>query len=370
MLIKTSTLIKNLKHKIIPSLMLLALSFLLTKPALAGPASGTYELKDYGFGSGGTINSASGTYSLQATTGEIDVASMSSTNYLTLAGLTYTLEPNTPPAPTITNPSNYYNKLSISINNANNSTDTTFAIQVAANSPDMTQNVLYVQSGSNTLGTTPDWQTYTVWNSGSAFNIIGLTPGTTYYARVAAKRGTFQIGRYGAIAYATTVNPTFTFGVQTSTQATPPYSVGIGVVNAGQVTTSWQSVQTTISTNANNGGLIYINDANAGLRSQEAGSYTINSASTDLTSASEGYGIQGQTVGQTANGPMEFIAPYNQGGNNVGIVDGTKRVFADSSSAPVSNGQATFLLKAKAANSTPAATDYADTITIIGTGSF
>lgn len=337
--------------------------------AFAGPSSGTYQLLDYGFVSGGTINSTSGTYSLQGIAGEIETASLSSATYLMLPGLTYTLEPNTPPAPTITNPSNaYYNKLSISINNANNPSDTTFAIQIST-SPDMLQNIYYVQA-DDTLGTSPVWQTYTAWNSGSVFTLIGLTPGSTYYARVAAKRGTFQQGRYGGIASATTVNPTFTFSVQTSNQATPPYSVGIGVVNAGQVTTSWQAVKTTMSTNANTGGIVYLYDANSGLKSLEAGNYTINSATADLSSASQGYGAQGQNISQTSGGPMQIVTPYNVSSGNVGVIDNLKRVFADSSSLPVSNGQASFLLKAKAANSTPAATDYSDTITIIGTGSF
>jgi len=375
MLNKTSKIIHNSKFKMfyfLVAFLAFAFCFLtLPKPAFAGPSSGTYQLLDYGFGSGGTVNSTSGTYSLQGLTGEIDSASMSSTNYMDLSGLTYEMEPNTPPAPTLTNPSNsYYNKLSISINNANNPSDTTFAIQIAANSPDFSQNVSYVQSGSDTLGATPDWENYLTWNSGSAFTIIGLTPGATYYVRVAAKRGTFQLGRYSAPASATTVNPTLTFSIQTSNQAVPPFSVGIGVVNAGQITTSWQSVKTTISTNANTGGIVYLYDANAGLKSTEANNYTINSATADLTSASEGYGAQGRSVSQTSGGPMEIDSPYNLAAGNVGVINSIKRVFADSTSAPVTNGQAVFQLKAKAANSTPAATDYSDTITVIGTGSF
>jgi len=300
---------------------------------------------------------------------------MSSNTYMNLAGLTYTLEPNTPPAPTITNPSNYYNKLSISINNANNPSDTTFAIQIASNSADFSQNVYYVQSGSDTLGQTPDWENYITWNSGSSFTLVGLSAGTTYYVRVAAKRGTFQLGRYGAIASSATVNPSFTLNVQTSSQTVPPFSVFIGTMApGGGIITSPDTVTTTISTNANNGGLIYLYSQNAGLKSLTASSYTINTVpgKTDLSTLTEGYGVQGVTagLGQGSGGPMKFDSPYDGTLTTVGVVDASKRQFADSSSAPVTAGTAAFSLKARAKTTTPAAGDYTDTITIVATGSF
>jgi len=362
----------KIKHISIYIVIFFIVNYLLINQAFAGPSSGTYELKDYGFGSGGTVNSTSATYSLQGISGQVESASLSSSTYMMLPGLTYTLEPNTPPAPTITNPSNsYYNKLNISINNASNSTDTTFAIQIASNSADFSQNVFYVQSSSNTLGATPDWQTYTTWNSGSTFTLVGLSAGTTYYARVAAKRGTFQQGRWGAIASATTVNPSFTLSVRTTSQPSPPFSVFIGQLNAGTVTTSSDQVTTTITTNANSGGLIYLYGTNTGLKSPTAiaGGYTIPSANNDLSSGGilEGYGARGTS---TSGAPMELLSPYNQSGDIVGIVDTTKREFADSSSSPVTGGQASFQLKAKSKTTTPPAGDYTDTITIVATGSF
>jgi hypothetical protein len=336
--------------------------------ALAGPYSSNYQLLDYGFGSGGIASSSSTNYMMQGIMGEIETASLSSANYMALPGLTYSLEPNTPTAPTLTNPSNYYNKLKLVIDNGGNSTDTTFAIQVSTD-PTFSTNIYFVQS-DNTLSAGPVFQTYTAWGSTTGFNIIGLTPGTTYYVRVAAKRGTFQQGRYSAPANAATINPSFSFNIQTTNQISPPFTVGIGVVNPGQVTTSWQKVTTTISTNANNGGLVYVYGSNNGLKSTTAGNYTINSSTNDLNLSPEGYGARGTTVNQTSGGPMEIISPYNGIDNSVGVIDTNKRVLSDSSSTPVTEGQTTFELKAKASNTTPSATDYADVITLIGTGSF
>jgi hypothetical protein len=67
---------------------------------------------------------------------------------------------------------------------------------------------------------------------------------------------------------------------------------------------------------------------------------------------------------------MEINSPYNGSAENVGILDTSKRQLADSSLAPVTSGQVSFNLKAKAKNTTPAAPDYNDVLTLVGTGSF
>lgn len=361
--------ISNSKLKILLIILIsLILGLKSASVALAGPSSSSFQLKEYGFGSGGIATSSSTRFMFQGIVGEIETASLSSTNFRIGPGLTYTLQPNVPPAPTFTNPSNYYNKLKIVIGTGGNSTDTTYAIAISTDS--FISNVKYVQSSDHTMGTTPDWKDYTTWGGASpGTTIIGLTPGVTYYARVTARRGTFQQGSFGAIASAATVNPTLTFSLQTTNQSVPPFTVGIGTINAGQVTTSWQKVTTTISTNANNGGIIYLNDVSGGLVSATAGSYKINSvaAQSDLSGLSEGYGARGVSV---SGAPMELVSPYNGSGNTVGIVDVTKRVFADSTQTPVTNGSASFELQAKASTTTPAATDYADIITVVATGSF
>jgi hypothetical protein len=336
--------------------------------AFAGPSSSTYELQEYGFGAGGVASSSSQNYLFQGTVGEVETASLSSQNYLALPGLTYTFEPNTPDAPTFTNPSNYYNKLHLIINNANNSSDTTFSIQVSSGSADFSNNTFYVGS-DHTLGNNQTWQDYTSWGGTSGFDLIGLTPGTTYYARVAANKGTFQQGIFGPSANASTIIPTLTFSIRTTSQASPPYSISLALT-PGNVITSTDTVDSTISTNASNGGLIYLYGTNLGLKSSIAGNYKINSTSNDLSSLQEGYGAQGTTTTQTSGGPMELISPYNSSGGNVGIVNTTKLPFADSSGSPVTNGLAKFDIKAKASNTTPAATDYSDVITLIGTASF
>jgi hypothetical protein len=345
-------------------------------PVVAGPTSGAYQLIDYGFGAGGVSTSSSNGYMMQAIAGEIETASPSSGGYILWPGLLYTTQPNVPPAPVFINPApgNNYNILNLTINQSGNLSDTTYAIAVTTN-PTFGSNIQYVQTDNTLKTTAPVWQTYTAWwttgGATSGTNIIGLATGTTYYARVQARRGTFTQGPFGPIASAATVTPTFTFNLQTSNQAVPPYTVGIGVINAGQVTTSWQKIIATITTNANKGGTVYISDANAGLKSANAGNYVISSAQNDLSSGGviEGYGARGLSASASV-GSMELLNPYNLSGNNVGPVNTTKNAIADSTSAPVTSGTINFELKAKASSSTPAANDYADTITVIASGSF
>lgn len=362
---------KNLKPTLI---ILLCFTFYFSyfaQGAKAGPVSSNYQVIDYGFGAGGSNNISSTNYLFQGTVGQIETASLSSTNYIVWPGLTYTLQPAVPPAPTFINttPATYYNKLSLSINQGNNLSDTTYAISVSTDA--FKNDIKYVQA-DDTLGTQPVWQTYVAWQpSANPIIIIGLAPGTTYYARVAAGRGFFTQGPFSPTVTAVTINPAFTFGLQTTNQTVPPYTVGIGAVNPGQVTTSWQKVTATITTNAYTGGTVYVSDTNAGLKSANGGNYVIASAQNDLSSGgvNEGYGARGVSVSQTT-GTMELLSPYNLGGNNVGPLATSKKPIADSSSAPVNNGSVNFELKIKAGTTTPPETDYSDTITVVGGGSF
>lgn len=367
--IKNSLKIKNLKLKIGICLFASLLIFTFAPlSAQAGPTSTNFQLEEYGFGSGGIASASSTNFLLSGLSGEIETASLSSTNFIALPGLTYTLQPNIPP-PAVTNPSNYYNKLHVVVNNASYPTDTTFAIQVASNSADFSQNVYYVQA-DNTLGTNIFFQTYASWGSASGFDIIGLYPGTTYYVKTAAKRGVYQQGPWSGTANAATSNSSFTFSLVTTSQPTPPFSVDIGNLTAGNVTTSSDKVTATITTNATGGGLVYLYGTNNGLKSTYASNYVISSTSTDLASALEGYGARGTAVTETSGGPMRLISPYNGASNNVGVIDTAKRTLADSTLAPVSSGEVSFELQAKAKTTTPSATDYTDILTVIATGSF
>lgn len=366
-------------NKLLPSIYLLiglSITYLIIIPAVFAqdtpPSSASYKVLDYGFGSGGTASSSSSLYSLFGSLGQVDQGSPSSANYFIGAGLEYEIMATQPAAPTFVNQANNYNKLHLTINRGGvNAADYQYAIRIASASGQ----VYYVQN-DNTLGVNPTstiWQTYSSWGESSGFDIIGLNQGATYTARVAARQGRFYTqSDWGPQASATTSSPTLSFDINigtTDTPSSPPYTLDIGSMTPGNVATSANRAWVDVSTNATNGVLISINGTNNGLLSSST-STTITSASNDLTAQPSGYGAQSVSVSQSSGGPMAAVSPYNGAGDNVGVLDTTKRYIFNSTQAPVTDGSVGFQLKAKPSNTTPAANDYVDTLTIIATGSF
>jgi len=356
-----------MNNKLIKKFFLISLVFVISQsstlnPQLsyaAMPSSANYQLQEYSFGSGGEDNATSTNFKLNAVAGEVEFGQSSSSNYKAGTGLTYIMMANVPPAPTFTNPSSYYNKLKIVLATGSNPSDAQFAIAI---SPDnFSSTTKYVQADT-TLGNSPVWQTYATWGGASGTNIIGLATGTTYTVKVAAKQGNFTESPYGPTSQAATITPTLSMSLSTN-------SVSIGSLTPGSVTTSGTQVTTTLSTNGTGGAVVYVNGANSGLLSSST-SYTISAVSSDLSGATEGYGLRAVSATQSSGGPMESISPYNGSGDNVGILNSTKRPLFDSSGSPVTSGQGVFELKAKASSLTKAATDYTDTLTIITSATF
>jgi len=332
------------------------------------PQSTHYQIREYNFGAGGTASSSSNTYSLFGNAGTLEYGSESSNIFAVNSGLSFVNQASIPPAPTVTNPSNYYNKLQVVISNSGNSpTDTQFAIAISS---DNFNTYKYVQS-DQTINNTIVWQTYASWGGSSGLTVIGLNPSTTYSVKVAAKQGAFSQTGFGPVAQASTVNPSISFSLgvgSTYSGVNPPYAIGVGTINAGAITTAPSNVYVNLTTNANAGATVYLYDANSGLFSPSAGSYVLPSVSGNLTSISEGYGAIGLS---TSGVPMEILSPYNGSPSTVvGQLQKTAQPIFDSTNTPVTNGQGSFTLEAKAKNTTPAANDFSDTITLIVAGSF
>ncbi len=292
---------------------------------LAFPAGSTYKLHNFEFGAGGQDQSTSGTYALEGIFGQT-AGETSGSVYAARAGLLFSQLTNTPGAPTFVNSGSWYNKLRITLNTANNPTDTEYAIAITDDNWVTTE---WVQS-DNTVGSTlgiEDYQTYTEWGGGSGALIIGLTSNTTYRVKVKAIQGNFSEGPLGPESSAATSSVSITFDLDvasTNTESAAPYSVGFGDVSVGSVSTATDKIWIDLTTNAELGAYVYIHDQYGGLRSSGT-NYTISSGSVDLTGQSEGFGIQSASVGQSAGGPFVALAPYNGASENVGLVDTTFR---------------------------------------------
>ncbi|MBI3577188.1 hypothetical protein HY086_04080 [Candidatus Gottesmanbacteria bacterium] len=229
---------------------------ILADTASAGPSSTNYELKDYGFGAGGSAKSDSTNYSVFGLAGEVESGRPASTNYQAGAGLVYTMQANVPTAPTFTNPATNYDRLKMIIQTGGNPADATYAVAI---STDNFVTTSYVQS-DGTVGSvlgSEDWQTYTAWGGASGSWVRTLAANTSYKIKVKAKRGNFTESSWGPTATATTATPSLTFGISSST-------VTFSNLNSGNsFTDSTKNTILTTSTNAYNGYTVYGRETSA-----------------------------------------------------------------------------------------------------------
>lgn len=337
---------------------------------LALPASTNYQMRDFGFGSGGTGNATSTNFSINGILGEQSANKLTGATFNLGSGLSYTNQANVPPAPTVVNSTNWYNKLRVTLATGGNPDDTKFAIAI---SPDGFSTTQYVQS-DQTIGPTlglEDYQTYSAWGGGSGALVIGLLPNTTYSVKAKALQGKFTETGFGPTASAATVGARLTFDIDvsaTDTDTAPPFTTDLGSLTPGSVSTTTNKVWVDFDTNAESGGRVYVVASNTGLRSQK-NNYTISAVTANLTSQSEGFGVQGSTATEGSGGPFTLDAFYNLSSENVGIADTSVRSLFQAS-APVTSGRGSFVLKAKPSAVTPAASDYQEILTLIASAHF
>jgi hypothetical protein len=332
------------------------------------PGTSNYQLHDYGFGNGGGTASSSN-YSVEGIAGEIGQDGATNT-YGLRAGLLGTQLANVPEAPTLTNPSDWYNKLHLVLTTSGNANDTTYAIAISSDSFATTQYVQDDHTVSSALGP-EDFQDYTTWGGASGFNIIGLRPDTTYEVKVKARQGEFSESAFGPSASEATAQVSLTFDIDvanTDSESAPPYNLDFGIVSSGSVVSSPDKIWLDIASNADNGAFVYVVSQNNGLLSPTT-SYTISSVTGDLSSLSEGLGAQKVSVAQSAGGPLAAESPYDGTSDNIGAIDTQYRQLL-ASSAPITDGRASFLLKIKTTSTTPAASDYTDIYTLVASAAF
>jgi hypothetical protein len=133
-------------------------------------------------------------------------------------------------------------------------------------------------------------------------------------------------------------------------------------------------INVTINTNAKNGWHVWGSDTNTGIRSTTQ-SYTVAAktpgTNATLSTGNEGYlsGISGITQGSGAGTTSATTAYASSGSGNGSGLDGTERQIA-SSTGTASGAIVPVKEYATISSVTPAATDYSDTIILLGAGSF
>jgi hypothetical protein len=336
------------------------------------PATPSYKLNSYGFGSGGTASSSTPNYSLEGVTGEVSGQTATTPTYKLKPGFVQTQQANVPKIASFDNHSStYYDKLHFLIDEQGNPSDAKYALQISTTS-DFSSGNKYVKSDL-TIGASlvlADYKTYSAWGSSGGSNIIGLANNTTYYLRAKATQGPLTESDYGPSANASTVGQSLSFCLYTGANcAAGGNSVAFGNLPTTTVSDSPSNIKVDFTTNGNFGGKIYIYSTNGGLKSVSAGNYTISSATADLSSASQGFGGRVTAASESSGGPLAAVSPYDGASNNVGILGTTIKELL-SSANPLVGGSGSLVIKVKPGVTTPPATDYSDILTLIAAATF
>ena len=168
------------------------------------------------------------------------------------------------------------------------------------------------------------------------------------------------------ITVTATVPSTFSFALSANTDA-------LGTLATGSVTTSPTPRTATVNTNAKNGWMVWAKDLNTGLTSATA-SKTIASttpgSNSTLSAGTEGYntGITTSQVG--GSGTVSVAAAFvgTAAGQGGGLDTGLRALA--SSNGTADNAVLTIKNNVAINATTPGASDYTDTITIVGAGLF
>lgn len=170
------------------------------------------------------------------------------------------------------------------------------------------------------------------------------------------------------IAVTATVAPTFTFAFGNNSQT-------LGTLTTGSVS-SGAGTGITITTNSASGWTAWVKSANAGLTSTNA-TYTVattgtvNGAPSTLSSGTEGYVLDvNLTTDAGSGGTVTLDAEYNGTDTSSGGTLSTSFQPIASSNGAGNGDVLTLIPRAAISGLTEAASDYADTLTVVGSGIF
>lgn len=221
-----------------------------------------------------------------------------------------------------------------------------------------------------------DYKTQNDWEQTvTGFNVLGLQPNTTYFIKVTALKGDFTESVPSVEnVQATTSVPELVFDIDIDdsggflTENNGPYGVSLGMLVPTVVQTASQNIWIDLGTNARSGMQLSVSSQYGGMNSLGAMN-TIVSLTSDLNTATEGYGMLIDSLASGYLGPILKNIPYDGVGNSIGGV-GIIPSSLIYSSNPVSDGRGSVVVKAKSDTSTPAGSDYSDTLTFTLSGSF
>lgn len=167
------------------------------------------------------------------------------------------------------------------------------------------------------------------------------------------------------IAVSATVPQSFSFALSANTDS-------LGTLSTGSVTSSPTPRTATVNTNAKNGWYVWARDANTGLSSSSAASTiasTTPGTNSTLSAGTEGYNTGVAQSQVSGTGTITVAAAFVNGAADGGGLDTSLRTIA-SSDGTANTAVLTLTNHVSISSITAAATDYSDTITVVGAGLF
>lgn len=181
-----------------------------------------------------------------------------------------------------------------------------------------------------------------------------------------------------------TIAPVLVFDIDAGVadgETSTPYSVALGTIGTADVESSGttDSINMIIlegETNATSGVVITVRNANGanGLKSVSVPGDDIASADGAMSAGTENYGLCVITAGLTG---FVRASPYNSGScatnsntNDIQGLTSTGENILNSSSSPMPVGHAEISVNGAVSGTTPAHSDYSDTLTFIATSTF
>lgn len=225
-------------------------------------------------------------------------------------------------------------------------------------SGDLTVGTLYCFNWTNTAA-------LSIKSSATASNTGTVTTRTSLPATIdTASFSTASIAD-DQIVVTATVPQTFSFALSGNTDA-------LGSLSSSSVVSSPTPRTVTINTNAKNGWYAWAKDSNTGLTSASAAktiASTTPGSNSTLSSGTEGYNTGVTQTQAGGSGTVTVAAPFVGGVSTGGGLDTSLRTIA-SSNGTADTAVLTLTNNVSIAATTPSATDYTDTITVIGAGLF
>jgi len=229
----------------------------------------------------------------------------------------------------------------------------------------VTGQVVTFASGDLTVGTLYCFN----WTNSAAVQVTA-TPGASNTGTVATNLDNSPFSTASIaddqIVVTASVPQAFSFALSGNTDA-------LGGLSTGSVATSPTPRTVTVNTNAKNGWLVWAKDSSTGLNSALAAktiASTTPGSNSTLSAGTEGYNT-GVTTSQAGGTGTVTVATAFVGGSlgKGGGLDTSLRTLV-TSNGTADTAVLTLKNNAAIATLTPAATDYTDTITVVGAGLF